>query len=286
MIEVKIYRGTYCGLETNVLIAKVNGWVLRLDSGEKMFEDNFTDLTELELHPKGEGVWVEGFNAPYLADMADFAENFCKINGFQNSERDFKKLKSVLAQLPTGETGGECVFLENDGRPSPNDVIGRSCKESGHKWSDSDAKNRCIWCGAIPPTAKVAIEQPETMLRIADTIARNCPLLGVLSMQDFNYWFTFVNSLKSVVLSPQPMEEPKEPEVGEVCESEPKGIGAMIETNTGNIWVRRNGTHLEPWVGLSFKHSHISSNSWMNLSGYSPILISKGISPTRIGGEK
>ena len=44
MNEPGLYTATYCGVEKNVPVVVINGWIIRLDTGVTHFEDNFTDL--------------------------------------------------------------------------------------------------------------------------------------------------------------------------------------------------------------------------------------------------
>ena len=51
MSKPGLYTATYCGIEKNVPVAVLNGWVLRLDTGGKHFSDNFTDLQPVKVVP-------------------------------------------------------------------------------------------------------------------------------------------------------------------------------------------------------------------------------------------
>ena len=48
-METELFFATYCDSIKDVPIAKINGWILRLDTGEKMLFDNFTNLRKVKV---------------------------------------------------------------------------------------------------------------------------------------------------------------------------------------------------------------------------------------------
>ena len=117
-MTTKLFTATHRATRHQGLVIKQKGNWLFIDpvDAHGWWYVYMSDLAELKPFPipcrlvEADAVVIEGFSVAYLADMADFAEHVCKVQGYQNSERDFKRLREQLREqlsTPADEPAGE-----------------------------------------------------------------------------------------------------------------------------------------------------------------------------------
>ena len=90
-----LYTATYCGVEKNVPVAVINGWIIRLDTGVTHFEDNFTNFQPKKA-VNADAVVIEGVTEAQLLRLFNLAVLHVPLDQYKD---DWRLLGSLAKQL-------------------------------------------------------------------------------------------------------------------------------------------------------------------------------------------